>query len=225
MSAVDSLGPTRIKFCGMTTLRRRRSWRSTRARGRSADPVAAGRRALRRRPRRPRIAAAVRAAAGARRRVRQPDARRGRAGGRRDRADDGPAARRRGPGLLRGGRRGARARRSSRPCRCGGQADMQAIEALPHRLPPARRPSPGQRGGTGETFDWELRRASALEGPAGAQRRPDRRQRRRGDRRRRARSRSTSRRAPRRRRGVKDPAKLIAFVAAVARATRQEVAA
>ena len=55
------------------------------------------------------------------------------------RADAGPAARRRGPGVLRRGRPADGRARSSRPRGRARGADVRALELLPHRLPPARR--------------------------------------------------------------------------------------
>ena len=61
---------------------------------------------------------------------------------RRARPDDGPAARRRGPGVLRRGRAAhGREGHQGGAGRARG-ADVQALEALPHRLPPARHPPP-----------------------------------------------------------------------------------
>ena len=61
----------------------------------------------------------------------------------------------------------------------------------------------GMRGGTGETFDWELVRRAALEGAADPQRRTHAGERRRGDRDRRTRMPSTPPAAPSPRRGTR----------------------
>ena len=97
---------TRVKVCGITRLEDA-ELRPSSARGRSASssgPAPA--------PLRPAVAAGSPGAAAPgrdRRRVRQPDARRGRARRRRARPHARPAARRRGPGVLRRGRASARA--------------------------------------------------------------------------------------------------------------------
>ncbi len=97
-------------------------------------------------------------------RFRQPEPRRGRRRGRGRAADDGPAPRRRGAGVLRRGRAPHR-----------GEGDQGAPgpqrrrhpgrRGLPHRLPPLDAHRPGTPGGTGESFDWELARAHAPEVP------------------------------------------------------------
>ena len=115
--------------------------------------------------------------------VRQRPAGRGRRIGRRHRADHGPAARRRGPGLLLGGGaahrgqgdQGRRGERQGRHPRAGG---------LPHRLPPAGRPSRGDARRHGGHVRLGARALAALAHPAGAERRAAARERRRGDRRR-----------------------------------------
>ena len=115
--------------------------------------------------------------------VRQRPAGRGRRDGRRHRADDGPAARRRGPGLLLGGRaahrgQGDQGRRGER------QGRHPRARGLPHRLPPARRPSRRDARRHGGDLRLGARALAALADPARAQRRAAARERRRGDRRR-----------------------------------------
>ena len=101
----------------------------------------------------------------ARRRVRQPDARRGRARRRRDRAHatcscTATRARRSAPRW-----RAARARRSSRPPRIAGAADLQALERFRtdfHLLDTA---AEGMRGGTGQHVGlgaWPPQRRSKI---------------------------------------------------------------
>ena len=90
--------------------------------------------------------------------------------------------------------------RSSRPHAVAARADVQALERLPHRLPPARRlHATACAGGTGETVRLAMldrpRRSTV---PLILVGRPDAGQRRRGDRRGAARSPSTSPAAPRR---------------------------
>ena len=112
------------------------------------------------------------------------DARRGRRRRPRTRQlDAAPAARRRGA------RRSARevARRTG----CKVIKALRVRERAPTSAPP--RPSaptstcstptgPGRRGGTGESFDWELLARAPLRGAADPRRRADARERRRGDR-------------------------------------------
>ena len=113
--------------------------------------------------------------------------------------------------------------------RCAASADLRALEAVPHRLPPARRPprracaAAPARPSTGSSCARGARRIAA-----DPLRRPDARQRRRGDRRRRARSPSTSPAASRPSPGVKDPASSRPSSSAVQRGTARrhvEVAA
>ena len=116
------------------------------------------------------------------RRVRQRDARRGRGDGRPGGPDDAPAPRRRGPRLLRRGGAADRRARSSRRRRCRSLADIQALEPFHTDFHLLDAHHEDLRGGTGETFDWELAAQRRAPLPLILSRRPDAGQRRRGDR-------------------------------------------
>ena len=133
---VVSAGPTKIKFCGITSLDDAERAISAGRVGDRADLLAAVAAALRPR-RRGRDRRGGQAARRGRGRVRQRDARPRRRRPPTRRPDDDPAPRRRGPGLLlRGGaadrlqgdQGGARAQPRRRP----------GAGPVPHRLPPAR---------------------------------------------------------------------------------------
>ncbi len=173
----------RIKFCGITRLEDAQRAVDAGRLGARADLLAAVRAGLRRRR-----GAAHRARAAPpgrdRRRLRQRDARRGRGARRGGAALDRPAARRRGPALLRRGRpphrreghqgRAPSARRGRRRASTAFHTDFHLLDA--HRRVCA--------GGTGETFDWRmLAQRAAREVPLILVRRPDAGERRRGDRR------------------------------------------
>ena len=125
------------------------------------------------------------------------------------RPDDGPAARRRGPGVLPRSR-GAPARRSSRRRAVRVARRRPGAGALPHSTSTsldAHRDGHARRHGRDRSTGSSCARA-ARRSPLDPQRRPDARERRRRRSPRCGRSRSTSPAAPRPRPGVKDPEKL-----------------
>ena len=147
---------TRVKFCGITRARGRRARGRARRVGARLDPVAGLAARAATPPSRRGIAATLRRRGRARRRVRQPHARRGRPRWPRARAvavqlhgDEGPAF------CPRSRRRTGAEGHQGRPRSARG-ADVQARRAVPHRLPPARRPRAGCAAAPGETLDWAL---------------------------------------------------------------------